>query len=312
MKVFLTGATGYVGTALWKSLANADVELSVLVRQRLDIIPFVAEQVVADLTSFSGDLSCVDVVIHAAARAHIMHDKSQNPLREFRKINRDATLSLARLAADSGVSRFVFLSSIGVNGNVSLKPFTEKDNVNPHDAYSLSKYEAEQGLLAIAKETGMEVVIIRPPLVYGANAPGNFGRLVEWVRMGVPLPLGAVNNRRSLIALDNLVDFVTLCADRARSPKAINEVFVISDNEDVSTTELLRKVADAQGTTARLIPIPVRLMKFAANSIGKESLSIRLFGDLQVDSSKARALLGWRPVVTMQQALDNMFMDAHK
>jgi nucleoside-diphosphate-sugar epimerase len=214
------------------------------------------------------------------------------------------TLALAALAADKGVKRFVFLSSIGVNGNNSVKPFSEKDTPNPQEPYAISKYEAEQGLLVLAKKTGMQVVIIRPPLVYGPNAPGNFGTLVNWLRRGVPLPLGAINNKRSFVALDNLVSFIALCADRTRSPKAANQVFLISDGEDVSTTQLLRKVADALGKKRWLLPVPVGLMSFVARFIGKGDVANRLFGSLQVDSSKARDLLGWQPVITMDEQLN--------
>ncbi len=199
-----------------------------------------------DNTALLEALCGIDIVIHTAARVHVMNDDASEPLEEFRKVNRDATLILARLAADSGVKRFVFLSSIGVNGNNNFKPFTEHDQPAPHDLYAISKWEAEEGLLALALETGMEVVIIRPPLVYGPNAPGNFGNLVKWMKKSIPLPFGAIQNKRSLVALDNLVDFIALCADREKSPKAANQVFLISDNEDVSTTQLLRKVAKAQ------------------------------------------------------------------
>ena len=244
------------------------------------------------------------MVIHAAARVHMMQDRSANPLAEFRKLNRDATLALAGLAADAGVKRFVFLSSIGVNGNNNMKPFGEKDTPNPQEPYAISKYEAEQGLEALAKKTSMEVVIIRPPLVYGPNAPSNFGSLVNWLRRGVPLPLGGIHNKRSFVALDNLVSFIALCADRSQSPKAANQVFLISDGEDVSTTQLLRKVAEALGKKPRLLPVPVGLMSFAAKLIGKGDVANRLFGSLRVDSSKARDLLGWKPVITMEEQLN--------
>ena len=185
-----------------------------------------------------------------------------------------------------------------------MKPFCEKDTPNPQGPYAISKYEAELGLLALAKKTSMEVVIIRPPLVYGPNAPGNFGSLVNWLRRGVPLPLGAINNKRSFVALDNLVSFIAFCVDRSQSPKAANQVFSISDGEDVSTTQLLRKVADALGKEPYLLPVPVGLMIFAARLIGKGDVANRLFDSLQVDSSKARDLLGWQPVITMDEQLN--------
>ncbi len=248
----------------------------------------------------------VEVVVHAAARVHMMQDRSADPLAEFRKLNRDATLALAVLAADAGVKRFVFLSSVKVNGEETFPRgraavFKPDDAFMPTDPYGLSKYEAEQGLLALAKETGMEVVIIRPPLVYGPGVKANFASMINWLRRGVPLPLGAIHNKRSFVALDNLVSFIALCADRSRSPKAANQVFLISDGEDVATTQLLRWVADALGKKPRLLPVPVGLMRLAARLIGKGDVANRLFGSLQVDSSKARDLLGWQPVITMAE-----------
>ncbi|WP_127470663.1 NAD-dependent epimerase/dehydratase family protein [Thiomicrorhabdus aquaedulcis] len=320
MNVFLTGATGFVGLALLNRFVADGCAVTALVRNASVELPDGVKQVVGDLGDLSGlqiagqacndtllaDLSGCDVVVHAAARAHIMRDEVNDPLAEYRKVNCDATLALARLAAQAGVRRFVFVSSIGVNGKQNTRPFTENDVPDPHDAYSLSKYEAEQGLLQIAKEIDMEVVIIRPPLVYGANAPGNFGSLVKWVRKGVPLPLGAVHNQRSLVALENLVDFIALCADSARSPKAANEVFLIADGVDVSTSDLLRKVAKACGVKSRLLPVPVGVMSFAAGLLGKRAVADRLFGNLQVDSSKAQNLLGWKPVVTMDEQLEKI------
>jgi len=333
VKVFLTGATGFVGSALLNRFAVDGFKLGALVRNASVVLPDGVENVVGDLSGLARDchvadasqndsysvgdpsaslgmtLQNCDVVVHAAARAHIMKDESVDPLVEYRKVNRDATLALARLAAESGVKRFVFVSSIKVNGEFTRPghSFLPNDSFVPTDPYGLSKYEAEQGLLAMAKETGMEVVIIRPPLVYGPNVKGNFASMVNWVKKGVPLPLGAVHNLRSLVALDNLVDFVALCADREKAPKAANEVFLISDGADVSTSDLLRKVASSQGVKSRLLPLPVSVMTFVAKMLGKGAVADRLFGNLQVDSSKAQELLGWQPVVTMDEALERMF-----
>lgn len=360
MNVLLTGSTGFVGSALFKRFVADGVEVTALVRNKPVGLPVGIETVVGDLSTvlvggrsfdFAQDdstgiaqgelaralIGC-DVVVHAAARAHIMCDEVTDPLTEYRRVNRDATLALARLAAQAGVKRFVFVSSVKVNGegtyskeeilrfaqndsgslvgdlSVSLQDntlkfsvFTPDDKFVPFDPYGLSKYEAEQGLLEIAHATGMEVVIIRPPLVYGPNAKGNFATMVNWVCKGIPLPFGAVRNARSLVALDNLVDFIALCADPALSPKAANEVFLVSDGMDVSTSELLRKVAKACGVKSRLLPVPVGLMRFTARLLGKGAVADRLFGNLQVDSSKARDLLGWKPVVTMDEVLERMF-----
>jgi len=312
-KVFITGATGFVGRALVSKLVGSSYLVTALVRRKNDSLSHVVEQVVGDL-SLLGDASLtlnstlfqgVDAVVHMAARVHMMNDDAFDPLVEFRKVNSDATLVLARMAAEAGVKRFVFLSSIKVNGEMTRPdyPFLPDDVFIPSDPYGLSKYEAEQGLLALAKETGMEVVIIRLPLVYGPGVKANFASMIQWVKKGIPLPFGAIYNKRSLVALDNLVDFLALCADREKSPKASNQLFLISDNEDVSTTELVQKVAKAFGKKALLLPVPVSLMTFVAKLLGRESVTDRLFSSLQVDSSKARELLGWNPVITMDEQL---------
>lgn len=328
--ILVTGSRGFVGKALTRKLADLAKPVTGVVREFEPEGSNDVEYIVGDLSVFAdieevGDkeyreetedvtflenirktLNNTDVVIHAAGRVHEKNVESNSILSKYRRDNRDLTLGLARMACECGVKRFVFLSSIGVNGSQNLKPFVEDDDVDPYDAYSLSKFEAEQGLLTIAKEKGMDVVIIRPPMVYGENAPGNFGRLVKWVKMGIPLPLGAVNNQRSFVSLDNLVDFILLCADRSRSPEASNEIFFISDGEDVSTSSLLRIVANVYGVKLRLLPVPVFLVRVAAILFGKGSEAKRLFGSLQVSNSKARNLLGWAPVITMREQLMKM------
>lgn len=249
----------------------------------------------------------VQTVLHCAARAHVMRESAVDALSEYREVNVAGTLRLAQQSAAAGVKRFVFLSSIGVNGNHSTVPFSEASEPHPHDAYAISKWEAEQALLTLAAQTGMEVVIIRSPLVYGPGVPGNFGSMVRWVRRGLPLPLGAVQNQRSLVALDNLVSLVMLCADRERSPQAANQVFVVADGEDVSTSTLLRKVARAAGRPSRLLPVPSSWLRAGARLLGKQAVADRLLGNLQVDATKARRLIGWRPVITMDEQLAKMF-----
>jgi len=314
MKVLVTGATGFVGQALVSSLMDEKYIVTALVREQSLLMSRNVMQVAGGNMNdwpISGSvfqkvikktLQDIEVVIHTAARVHVMHDDAFNSLLAFRRVNRDAILLLARLAADAGVKRFVFISSVKVNGEVTErnKRFTPDEQCVPDDPYGLSKYEAEQGLLVLAKETGMEVVIIRPPLVYGPNVKANFASMVKWVSKGIPLPLGVIDNNRSLVALDNLVSFIIHCIDH---PKAANEVFLISDGEDVSTSELLRKVAKALGKKSRLISVPVWLMAIAAKLIGKGDMASRLFDSLQVDSSKARDLLGWKPVITMDEQL---------
>jgi nucleoside-diphosphate-sugar epimerase len=324
VKTFVTGATGFVGKALIENLLSELYEVKALVRQSSKVLPMSVEQViVGDLVDLTlsdtsglsrGDFKDVEVVVHTAARVHMINDDVSNPLAEFRKVNRDATLILARLAAESGVKRFIFLSSIKVNGEITEpnKPFTPDDVHVPTDPYALSKYEAEQGLLALAEETDMDVVIIRPPLVYGPGVKGNFSSMMKWMNKPVPLPFGAIHNQRSLVALDNLVSFIRLCIDLKKSSKASNQVLLICDGEDVSTTQLLKKVGQAlnslspSGKKAWLLPVPVCIMIYFAKLLGKGDTANRLFGCLQVDSSKTRDLLGWTPVVTVDEQLAKM------
>lgn len=310
--MYLTGSTGFVGSALLDLFIQLKYKPIVFFRGKL--LPEIAvEQRYLDLslmdngaqfeTLFSNQ-DADGVVIHMAARVHKMNDLSVDSLSKFRHVNTDGTLALASAAAEAGIKRFVFLSSIKVNGEASLTTPFSPDDVNiPSDPYGVSKYEAEQGLLKLSKETGMEVVIIRCPLVYGPGVKANFLSMLRWLNRGIPLPLGLIHNKRSLVALENLVDFIAYCADFKKTPKAANHIFLISDGEDVSTTELLKKVAKAFGKKALLLPVPEGLMTFAAKLLGKEDVASRLFGSLQVDSSKARDLLGWRPVITMDEQL---------
>lgn len=307
-KILITGATGFLGQALTDKLWSDGYSVVAAVRRESAILGGDVESVkvgnISTQTDWQQALNKVDVVIHCAARAHIMNDVVADPLAEFRKVNTAGTLNLAKQAAEACVRRFVFISSIKVNGELTESvPFSSEDSFVPTDPYGLSKYEAEQGLLALAKETGMEVVIIRPTLVYGSGVKGNFASLLKWMKRGVPLPLGAIHNQRSLVALDNLVDFIIHCIDH---PKASNEIFLISDGEDVSTTELLQKVAKAFDKRALLLPIPVSWMTLAAKLLGKADVANRLFGSLQVDSSKAHELLGWEPIITMDGQLEKI------
>jgi len=303
--IFVTGATGFVGRALVSALLAMGNDIKVLVRQESTDLSDNVQQIQGSLESIqalNSSLTNVNVLIHCAARVHIMDDPAADSLIEFRKVNVDATLNLARQASEAGVKRFIFLSSIKVNGEITSdgQTFKDDDTYIPTDPYGLSKYEAEQGLLALARETGMEVVIIRPPLVYGPNVKANFASMMKWVSKGIPLPLGAINNQRSLVALDNLVSFIIQCIEH---PKAANEVFLISDGDDVSTSDLLRRVAKAFDKKSWLVPVPVWLMAIAAKLIGKGDMASRLFSSLQIDNSKARNLLDWKPVITMGEQL---------
>ena len=223
-----------------------------------------------------------------------------DPLTEFRKINTTGTLKLARQAAESGVRRFIFISSIGVNGNQSLLPFSESDNPNPVDPYAISKEEAESGLRQLAEQTDMEIVIIRPPLIYGPKAPGNFNRLIQIISKGIPLPLGAVHNQRSLIALDNLVDLIVTCIDH---PAAGNQTFLVSDGHDLSTIELARLLGNALGTPVRMFSLPMSWIEMGTKLLGKPNIYRQLCGSLQIDISKAVNLLGWQPPINVEEGL---------
>ncbi len=302
----MTGATGFVGKPLVSCLIEGQWRVTVATRSVNSLFPDLARQVVVGCitsdTEWQDALEAADVVIHLAARVHIMNDVSADPLLDFREANALATINLARQAVNKGVRRFIYLSSIKVNGESTPPgfPFTSDDEFVPSDPYGLSKYEAEQGLLKMARETSMEVVIIRPPLVYGEGVKANFRAMIRWVNSGWPLPLGAIHNKRSLLALDNLVSFIIHCIEH---PRAANEVFLISDGTDVSTTELLQRVSRALNRPSRLVPVPVFLMEVVAMLIRKRGLTQRLFGSLQVDSSKARDLLGWKAPTTIDEAL---------
>ena len=304
--ILVTGATGFVGSALLPVLLSQFHGVTAVGCRAQD-------KTHAELRSFGvGNIDCAtrwstvlrgkDAVIHLAARVHVMRESAGDPLAEFRRVNTEGTLNLARQAVLAGVKRFVFISSVKVNGEVTQpgQAFTEADVSSPQDAYGQSKHEAEQGLRQIASTTGMEVVIIRPPLVYGLGVKANFASLMRAVQRGWPLPLGAVHNQRSLVALDNLVDFIVTCITH---PQAANQTFLVSDGKDLSTTELVRGMAQAAGVPARLLPVPVSALQAGASLLGKGDEVQRLCGNLQVDISKARSLLGWVPPVSVEEGL---------
>ncbi len=302
----ITGATGFVGASVINRLIADGLFPVAAVRKRPIICPTECSVVeVGDLepnTDWSGALIGIQSVVHTAARVHVMKDPSANPLTEFRRVNVEGTLNLARQAALAGVHRFIFVSSIKVNGEQTKigRPFTEKDMANPLDPYGISKYEAEVGLRLIAKETGMEVVIIRPVLVYGHGVKGNFLSMMCWLHKGIPLPLGAINNLRSFVALDNFVDFIVTCLHH---PAAANQLFLVSDGADISTTQLLQYTASAMGVNSRLMPLPAIIIQVAAKLLRKSEVAKRLCGNLQVDISKAHKLLGWVPPISLREGL---------
>lgn len=305
MKVLVTGANGFVGREVLQRL-NVMRGLQALgsVRCAAGLTSATIIEV-GDLTAqtdWSMALAGADAVVHLAARTHVIHDTEVDPLRVFRVVNVASTLSLARQAAAAGVKRFLFISSVKVHGEFTQpgRVFTHTDAPNPQDAYGQSKYEAEQGLSQLSADTGMEVVIIRPPLVYGPGVKANFAALIRVVQSGWPLPLGAVRNQRSLVALDNLVDFIVTCITH---PKAANQIFLVSDGQDLSTSELVRGIARAAGVPARLLPVRVWVLQAGAKLLGKGDAVQRLCGNLQVDISKASSLLGWVPPVSVEEGL---------
>jgi len=311
MNILITGANGFVGSYLAKKLSNlpaVKLTLAARVASTTQLVKTFKVNQIDSTTEWSEALVGCQSVVHTAARAHVMKDEVADPLTEYRRVNVDGTLNLARQAAEAGVRRFIFISSIKVNGEQTLigKPFTAEDIPAPEDAYGISKYEAEQGLLQIAADSGLEVVIIRPPLVYGPGVKGNFSSMMQVVKKGFPLPLGAINNMRSLVALDNLVDLIITCINH---PAAANQVFLAGDGEDLSTTELLRGVAKAAGVSSRLIPVPVSVLRFVASLLGKKEVSQRLLGSLQVDISKTRDLLGWTPPLSVEEGLRHCLVD---
>lgn len=311
MNVLVTGANGFIGRCLLKSLVGRPgIHAKGAVRSVGNITAdgLVAVGNLNSETDWSSALRDIEVVVHTAARAHVMQDDSADPLAEFRKVNVDATVSLARQAARAGVRRFIFISSIKVNGEQTepQKPFTAESPAAPKDPYGVSKLEAERGIWTIGQETGLEVVIIRPPLVYGPGVKGNFASMVKLVKKGLPLPLGAVHNTRSLVALDNLVDLVVTCIDH---PCAANQVFLVGDSKALSTTELLRGVARAMGKRSRLVPVPAGLLMLGATLLGKKAVAQRLLGSLQVDISRTCDLLGWQPPLSVEEGLARAVRD---
>ncbi|WP_062270074.1 NAD-dependent epimerase/dehydratase family protein [Endozoicomonas arenosclerae] len=303
-KVLVTGASGYIGRVLCDELDNEGYELVRISRRKLDGCFSIGS--IDGTTDWQVVLTDVDYIVHLAARVHSSDDGSCDSESQFFKVNTEGTLNLAKQAAALGVKRFVFISSIGVSGRYSSKPFSSCDKPKPYDAYTRSKYNAEQGLKKISDKTGLEVVIIRPPLVYGKDAPGNFGRLVKLTEMTLPLPLGAIHNKRSFIGVDNLVDFIVFCI---KHPDAQSNVFLVSDDDDVSTTELLRILFKARGKKPILLPINVSLLRFFARMIGRKSVIDKLACDLQVDMTAINEILGWKPALSLEEGIFRCFLD---
>lgn len=312
MTILVTGVSGLVGKRLINRLAGDGLGVKAALRLADSALAWADPVIVGSIgktTDWQRSLQGVQAVVHLAARVHVMHDTVADPLAAFRAVNVAGTLNLARQAAAAGIKRFVFISSVKVNGE-QTEPgctFTESDSPNPQDPYAISKHEAEVGLRQIAAATGMEVVIIRPPLVYGPGVKANFAALMRVVQRGWPLPLGAVHNQRSLVALDNLVDFIITCTTH---PQAANQTFLVSDGHDLSTAELVRGIAQAAGVHAHLLPVPGWALSAAGKLMGKGDAVQRLCGNLQVDISKARQLLGWAPPISVAEGLQRAIKGA--
>lgn len=302
MRLLVTGSRGFVSSQLIGKAIKGHFECISHVRSGLNNGDFVAD--ISKSVDWSPALIGVDVVVHCAARVHQMTE-SQSPedvLASYREVNTLGTLNLARQAAQSGVKRFVFLSSIKVNGEKTEKGEAFKPTLadSPADPYGLSKYEAEVGLKTIADETGLEVVIIRPPLVYGPGVKANFEAMMKLMRKGIPLPFGAINNQRSLVYIDNLVSLILTCCEH---PDAANRTFLVSDNDDVSTTRLMKQIAISMGRSSRLVPIPQSVIEVGAKMLGKSHLSDRLCGNLQLNITETINTLSWKPPVSFEKGI---------
>ena len=307
-KILITGASGFVGQSCAQALhaAQYDVRLAVRKSSKLNLIPSDFEKIVVEElsseTQWEDALRGCNCVIHTAARVHILKEKSSNPFSEYRRVNVEGTINLAKQAIVAGVTRFIYISSIKVNGETSWvgAPFRADDTPNPKDEYSQSKYEAEEALKQLAIESGLEIVIIRPPLIYGPGVKGNFRTMLGWLQKGFPLPVTKMKNKRSFVGLSNLIDLIELCIDH---PKAVNEVFLVSDGHDLSTSELFSRIGENMDKPARLLFIPYGGLSFLLTLIGKKSMLDRLYGSLHVDIEKNERVLGWKPRRDFQEML---------
>lgn len=303
--ILVTGPSGFVGSSVVREAVQRGIPARracrfVDVRHAEEMTTAVGN--IGSTTNWQAAVNNVNVVIHCAAYVHMMREISARSLATYREVNVEGTRGLAEQAAASGVKRFIFLSSIKVNGErtISGSRFTAEDNVFPEDAYAMSKWEAELALCEISARTGLEVVIIRPPLVYGPGVKGNFCSLLTWVNRGIPLPFGAIHNRRSMVGIDNLTDLIFACIDH---PAAANQTFLVKDDEDLSTTDLMRRLGKALHKPARLLSTPTAVLEVITRMVGKKEVANRLMGNLQVDMSKTREVLEWSPPVSVDEGL---------
>lgn len=303
MKILVTGSTGFVGSRVVELSEEREWDVVPVVRKasQIQLNSFIASSIDTS-TDWSGSFEGVECVVHCAARVHQMNETEQDALIAYRDINTLGTLNLAKQAADAGVKRFVFVSSIKVNGEFSEPDFPFEPNLNntPQDPYGLSKYEAEVELAKLSKEIGLEVVIIRPPLVYGPGVKANFLSMMRLIDKGIPLPFGAIKNQRSLVYLDNLSNLILTCCEH---PLAPGYTFLASDDHDVSTTQLMRTIALSMGKSPRLIPVPMSWIQAGASALKKKHIAERVCGNLQVDIGLTKEILGWKPPVSFEQGI---------
>jgi nucleoside-diphosphate-sugar epimerase len=307
MKVLVTGASGFIGHTLCKHLLQSGWSVRAATRSASSVTAIPPGAEVARITSVDGAtdwveaLGGVEAVVHLAARVHVMRESHPDPLAAFRTVNTEGTSRLAAMAAGAGARRIVYVSSIKVNGEQTTSgPFTEADVPSPDDAYGVSKWEAEQALWETARRTGLEVVVLRPPLVYGPGAPGNFNRLLRFIRLGIPLPLGSIRNQRSFMYVENLCDAIRACLQH---PAAAGRTFLLSDGEDISTPELIRLLSHYLGRRSKLIPFPPSLLEAGAKVLGIRGEAERLLRSLRVDSSAIRQTLHWIPPYPLREGL---------
>lgn len=299
----MTGAAGFVGRVLVGRLRSEGREVLPIVRSPGGLAGERAVGAIDADTDWRDALQGVDAVVHLAARVHVMNDAADDPLPAYRSVNTEGSLNLARQAAEAGVRRFVFMSSVKVNGEKTEpgRPFRRGDPPAPSDPYGISKYEAELGLAELDRAGALETVIIRPPLVYGAGVGGNFRTMMNWVERGIPLPLGAIReNRRSFVGVDNLADLVALCLDH---PAAAGKIYLVRDGRDVSTRELIDLIAKAMGRRSELFSLPPALLRAIASASGKRAAAERLIGSLQIDMEDTRRELGWVPPLALEEGL---------
>jgi nucleoside-diphosphate-sugar epimerase len=305
-KILITGASGFVGRKICNTLHSRSIPFIAAVRDNAKGNQFKVGNL-TDATKWTDVLYGCDVVIHLAARVHVMKDNARAPLDAYRAVNVDATMNLARQAVEQGIKRFIFVSSVKVNGEMTTdKPFCASDRPAPVDPYGQSKFEAECALRTLSRDTGLELVIVRPPLVYGPGVRANFLKLMQFVKLGLPLPFGMVQNRRSMVSLNNLIDLLILCIYH---PNAVGKVFMVSDDDDLSLPDLILLIAKSMGKNPIMVPVPVDLMMVCARIFGKTENANRLFGSLQVDITNTKECLGWQPVESVETAVKKTVSD---